>query len=200
VERSAREAPERATNGADLEQIALDVPGCRVARARTWPALDPTYPGVKADGTATVVIVPQLPARRPAPSQGLLRAVRRVIETRRLIGSRILVSGPEYKEVRVRATLRAAVGRDPASVADAARAALDDYLHPLRGGHLSRGWPFGRDVYRPEMLGVLDSVDGVDFVASLELVGPDGETCGNVCLPPMALVDAGEHELTVEVP
>jgi predicted phage baseplate assembly protein len=198
VERSSREAPERATNGVDLERIALDVPGCTVARARTWPALDTRYPGLTADGAATVVILPELPASRPEPSAGLLRTVQRVIAGRRLVGSRIVVSGPVYLEVLVRARLRAAVGREPAAVADAARAALDAYFHPLTGGRNQRGWPFGRDVYRPEILGLLDAVDGVDYVVELELVGPEGETCANVCLPPTGLVAAGPSELTVE--
>lgn len=193
-----REAPERATNGADLERIALDAPGCRVARARTWPALDAAYPGLKADGAATVVILPELPAEQPQPSPGLLRAVRRIIERRRLVASRIVVAGPTYVEVRVRARLRAAVGREPASVVDAAQRALNRYLHPLTGGRNSRGWPFGRNVYRPEILGVLDAVDGVESVAELELLRTNGETCGNVCIPPTALVAAGTHEISVE--
>ena len=195
---AGREPPERATNGVDLERIVRGVPGCRVARARAWPALDARYPGLEADGTATVVILPELPATRPEPSPGLLQAVRRVVERRRLVASRIVVAGPAYVEMHVRARLHALVGRDPADVAAAAHAALDTYLHPLTGGRDGRGWPFGRDVYRPEILGVLDGADGVDYVVSLDLVGPDGATCGNVCLPPTALVAAGPHELEVE--
>jgi predicted phage baseplate assembly protein len=196
---AGREAPERGMNGPDLERIVLDVPGCRVARARAWPGVDARWPAIEAAGEATIVILPELPAARPEPSPGLLREVRRVVERRRIVGSQILVTGPTWVEVTVRARLKAVVGREPAAVADAARAAIDAYLHPLTGGRVGRGWPFGRDVYRGEILGVLDAAHGVDYVVELELVGPDGETCGNVCVPPTALVAAGAHTIEAEL-
>jgi len=75
--------------------------------------------------------------------------------------------------------------------------AIDAFLHPLHGGPAGTGWPFGRDVVRTEVLQVLDDVDGVDHVIALDLVGPDGASCGNLCLGPLGLVAAGEH--TIEV-
>jgi hypothetical protein len=76
--------------------------------------------------------------------------------------------------------------------------ALDRFFHPLRGGPDGDGWPVGRDVYRAEVLQVLDETDGSDHVLALELVdGRGNASCGNLCLPPTALVAAGPHEIEV---
>jgi len=60
------------------------------------------------------------------------------------------------------------------------------------------GWPFGRSVYRAEVLQVIRSVAGVDHVESLELSG-DGAapTCGNLCVGPLQLVAPGTHSITI---
>jgi hypothetical protein len=60
------------------------------------------------------------------------------------------------------------------------------------------GWPFGRDVYRAEVMQVIDGVAGVDHVLTLELSG-DGSPpqCGNLCLAPTQLVTAGPHVIEV---
>ena len=77
-------------------------------------------------------------------------------------------------------------------------AALNKFLDPLVGGPDGSGWPFGRDVYRSEIMRIIDEVPGVDYVASLELIGGDGQPqCGNVCLGPTWLVAAGTHQIIV---
>ena len=190
------EPPERALTGADLERITLGVPGRRVVRARAFPELDAALPGLRAAGTATVVVLPSLPAARPLPSDSLLAAVRAHLEPRRIVGTRLVVAGPTYVDVIVRARLALVSGAAAADAIDAARAALDAYLHPLTGGRDGRGWPFGRDVYRADILAVLDGAKGVASVISLDLAGTDGmPTCGNLCVPATALVAAGVHVL-----
>ncbi len=60
------------------------------------------------------------------------------------------------------------------------------------------GWPFGRDVYRSEILQVIDGVAGVDNVLSLELSSDGGEAqCGNLCLGPTDLAVSGTHSIEV---
>jgi hypothetical protein len=75
-------------------------------------------------------------------------------------------------------------------------AALNAFLNPLRGGPAGRGWPFGRDVYRSEILEVIDKTSGVDHVEDLELVGGSSDPqCGNLCVGPLMLVTPGKHEI-----
>jgi predicted phage baseplate assembly protein len=196
-----RHAPARATTIADYERLAIDVPGTRIRRARAWANLDPNLSCYDADGTVTLVIVPSLPKGRPVPGRGLIRAVRRYLERRRVIGTRLLVVGPEYLTVEVRASVRAHRNADSSQVESRIRSALEDFLDPLRGGPAGLGWPFGRDVYRSEIMAVIDGVAGVDHVSSCALVG-DGvaASCDNLCVPPTSLVTSGSHALKVDRP
>ncbi len=194
----ARAAPSRAVTLLDFERLALDVPGTRVARVRARAGIDPAYPCVQAPGTVTVVVVPALPRQRPQPTEGLLRAVRCFLDHRRVLGTRLVVVGPRYLDVSVRATVRTEAGARLERVRAAVLQALDGFLDPLSGGPDGRGWPFGRDVFRSEILAVIDGVPGVDHVLALELVGGASPAqCGNLCVGPTWLVAPGQHAIEV---
>jgi predicted phage baseplate assembly protein len=185
----------------DYERLALEVPGTRVRRAMAWANLDPGYPGLAAAGTVTVVVVPSLPRGRPRPSAGLLRAVRRYLDRRRVLCTRLVVTGPEYLTVTVRARVQAFRNADPDRVRAAVIEALHGWFDPLGGGPGRRGWPFGRDVYRSEVFAQIDAVPGVDHVISCVVVAEGREVaCGNVCLPPTWLVASGDHAIEVVRP
>jgi phage-related baseplate assembly protein len=127
-----------------------------------------------------------------------LAAIQSYLDRRSLVGTRLLVVGPQYLEVRVRAKLVLIPGAKSQRIIAAVSSALDLFLSPLLGGPTGRGWPFGRDVYRSEILEVIDRTPGVDHVEDLELVGAAGEPqCGNLCVGPLMLVAAGAHELSV---
>ena len=193
-----RARPPRAATLLDFERIALEVPGTAIRRARAWAGIDPALPGALAEGTVTVVIVPGLPAARPVPTGATLAAVRGWLCARRTLGTRLVVTGPDYQQVTVRTDLQALPGVDADRVRADAQAALAAYLHPLTGGPVGRGWPFGRDVFRADVLAELDRVAGVDHVVTLELsVAGRDPGCGNICVGPLQLVVSGEHEVRV---
>ena len=79
---------------------------------------------------------------------------------RKTLGTRLVVVGPRYVTVTASATLRPLRGADPAAVAAAALDALRGFIDPLRGGPAGRGWPFGRDVHRTEILALLERCGG----------------------------------------
>lgn len=194
---ASREAPVRAIAAADVEALAMETPGTRIARVAVRPNLYPGFDCVRAPGVIAVVVVPSLPAARPAPSAGLIRAVTRRLEPRRTIGTRVVVTGPGYLEVAAVARIRAFDGVDRARLAGDVADALDGFLHPLHGGPDRTGWPLGRDVFRAEVMQVIDEVAGVDHVLSLELRAGGAATCGNVCLRPTWLPAAGAHRIEV---
>jgi predicted phage baseplate assembly protein len=187
----------RAVTAADIAQLVRTTPGTRIARVGVLPELHPAFPCVRAPGIVTVIAVPCLPAGRPVPSPGLRRAVAAWLASHRLVGTRFEVTGPRYVTVNVRATLAARRLAVPADVRRRVAAVLDEFLDPLRGGPARTGWPFGRDVVRAEVLQLIDDVAGVDRVVALDLLGPDGVSCGNLCLGPLELADPGEHEIEV---
>jgi predicted phage baseplate assembly protein len=139
-----------------------------------------------------------MPGPRPTPSPGLLREVAARLERRRVIGTRVTVVGPRYLEVSVKARVRALDGVNRPALRARVASALDRFFHPLTGGPDGTGWPFGRDVFRSEVLQVIDETEGVDHVLSLEL-SAEGcpPTCGNLCLPATWLPAAGPHEIEV---
>ena len=190
--------PTRAVNELDFERLALSVPGTRVKRAYALSNFHPDYPQREAPGVVSVAIVPELPDTRPRPSRGLRRAVYCYLEWRRLVTTQIKVVGPRYVEVRVRAEVQPCEGVDRNKLRTAIIAALDQFMDPLEGGPNGEGWPFGRDVYRSEILQVIDDVPGVDYVVRLTLFSnPGGTVSGNLSVGPLYLVTPGKHDIEV---
>ena len=192
------ESSDRAVSLKDYELLAVRTPGTQVARVTARGNLHPSFPCLQAPGMITVIVLPFLPQGRPVPSPGLLATVGAYLRRRRVVGTRVEVVGPTYLDLSVQAEVQALAGVNKAALQNAVVAALNRFLDPLVGGPDGTGWPFGRDVYRSEIMRVIDEVSGVDYVASLELIGDDGQPqCGNVCLSPTWLVAAGTHQITV---
>jgi len=188
----------RAVSLADHEQLALQTPGTRIARVKALANLHPAFPCLAAPGIVTVIVLPFLPAGRSVPTQGLLRAVRSYLSRRRVIGSRVEVVGPTYLDVAVQAGVQSLAGTNATILTQAIVDALNRFLDPLVGGPAGTGWPFGRSVYRAEIMRIIGAVTGVDYITSLDLIaGNSGPQCGNVCLGPTGLVVAGTHQITV---
>jgi hypothetical protein len=188
----------RAVTLVDYESLAMNTPGAGLARASARANLHPGFPCYKATGIITVIILPYLPSDRPFPSAGLIRTVAAYLTRRRVIGTRVEVVGPTYLEVTVRAQVQALPGTDKSSLQIRVRDALERFFHPLLGGPTGSGWPFGRDVYRSEVLQTIDETPGVDNVLSLELIaGTSAPQCGNICIGPMGLVASGSHQIEI---
>jgi predicted phage baseplate assembly protein len=187
----------RAVTLADYEALALGTPGVRLARVVARANAHPGFPCVNAVGVVSVMILPFLPTDRPVPSAATCRAVAAHLKPLRLIGTRIEVTGPTYMEVSVRASVRFQRTAVAADIRQRVSEALDSFLHPLRGGPAGSGWPLGRDIVRSEVLQVIDEVPGVDHVVGLELVGPRGGSCGDLCLGPLDLVVSRAHAIEV---
>jgi len=188
----------RAVTLADYERLAVETPGTRIARVTARANLHPDFPCFKAPGMITVIILPFLPTGRPVPTPGLIQTVVSYLRSRRVIGTRVEVVGPTYLDVTVAATLQSKQGTDKTQLQAAALKALTTFLDPLVGGPDGKGWPFGRDVYRAEIMRILCEVTGVDHVASLALVPGEGPAqCGNLCLGPTWLVASGLHRIQI---
>lgn len=188
----------RAVTLEDYEELAKKTPGARLARAAARANLHPSFPCFQAPGIITLIILPDMPVARPMPSKGLLRLVAAYLHYRRIIGTRLEVVAPSYLEVSVSATVKAHEGMSMASLQRRIVEALNDFINPLTGGPDRTGWPFGRDVYRSEVMQVIDEVVGVDYVISLDLIAEGCEPqCGNVCLAPTWLATSGEHTIKV---
>jgi hypothetical protein len=190
--------PERAVTLGDCEALALETPGTSIARAAAVANYCAGLQCYSAPGFITVVIVPYLPSGQPVPSSGLIGAVKAYLNRRKVIGTRVEVTGPDYLEVTVTASVKALAGQSKTAVSAAVVAALQQFLDPLTGGPDGTGWPLGRGVYVSEVLQMIADVPGVDHVTSLALEADGcGKQCGNVCLNPLALTVSGSHQIQV---
>jgi predicted phage baseplate assembly protein len=164
--RAAREmkANERAVALDDFAMLAKRTPGALVARSAA-------YVTVGGDGTRliNVVIVPQSKETKPVPAEAAIQRVCRYLDERRLITTQLRVAGPTYHDIDVVLDLRATDDADLRTVKNAVEQRLRDYLHPLRGGTDSQGWPFGRNVFYSELLREIMVQPGVLRVEDLTL-------------------------------
>ena len=198
--RADREAPLRAVTLDDHEVLALATPGARIARAEARANIHPGFPCLLAPGIVTVLVLPHLPVDRPEPTAGLREVVAEWLNDHRVIGSRIEVAGPVYAPVSVRAEVGVSAGARSSDLAALIAERIDRFLDPLTGGPDGNGWPFGRDVYRSELLQLIAETEGVEHVRALELVDAAGNvSCGNFCVGPFGLPLALPHQITRSV-
>lgn len=160
----------RAITPPDYETLAREASPA-VAFVRAIATRDSS--GRPLPGWVTLLIIPQNEDPRPWPSFGLRQAILKYIEERapaELVGTgQIYVTGPDYLPVDVNATIAPVDPAEAGTVEKAARQALEDFLHPLRGGPDHRGWDLGRNVYMSDVAAVLERVNGVDYVKELAL-------------------------------
>jgi predicted phage baseplate assembly protein len=187
----------RAVTAADYEVLALETPGTELARAAAIPNFHPAFECLQAQGIITVIVVPNMPVAQPWPSPGTRELVARHLDRRRMVGTRVEVVAPRYVPVSILARVRALAGASATQVRQRVVDELNAFLNPLTGGPDGTGWPFGRDVYRSEILQVIDGVEGVDYVASLDMQTGGCSTCGNICVRSTWLATYGTHSIEV---
>jgi hypothetical protein len=113
--------------------------------------------------------------------------IKRFLDPRRLITTRLVNLAPLLRRVDIRATVVAAGDRNLADLQSALYRKVYDFLSPLHGDFDGRGWRLGRNVYRSQLFRLLESAEGVDHVETLVLSPVDAQ--GNVEIAP--------HELPV---
>lgn len=179
----------RAVTVEDFEDLAYAA-SADVARAKAIPAFsdDGTQPGMIG-----LIVVPQSDIRRPIPSLGLLEQVKAYLQARCPATAKVWVAGPVWVEVKVTTD----VVPTSLAVADQVeiriKAALERFLHPLTGGPLGKGWPFGRLPYLSDLYALVESVEGVDHVQAL-IVDP---TPDQRPLSGPFLIYSGQHQVTL---
>jgi hypothetical protein len=193
----AAAVPARAVTLPDLERVAFATPGTELARVRALADVDLDVRCASAPGTVSVTIVPFLPVGRPEPTPELIACVARQLARHKTLGTRIRLSGPTYTTVDVAASVVVTRGTDPDKTRTSVERAIRTFLDPLIGGPDGRGWPFGRDVYRTEVMTVVGGVPGVELVADVSVVTDRCDACPNACVPDGALVTLGSLDVEV---
>jgi hypothetical protein len=111
------------------------------------------------------------------PRDEFLSALTLFFQSRRLIGTRVHVLGPDYTGFWLSASIYLKDDARPQEVKLELNKLLDAYFDPRTGGREGTGWPFGRDVHVSDIYARLDGVRGVEFVEDLQI-----ETSGDMPL------------------
>jgi hypothetical protein len=141
-------------------------------------------PSELEDAQSHVTLVP-LFAATTVPVAILWERMRRFLDPRRLITTRLNFMAPQYRQVDVNAAVVVAADRNVADVDAALRSRIAGFLSVERGELDGRGWRLGRNVYESQIARVLEETDGVDHVTQLALNPADAE--GNVEIAPHQL-------------
>lgn len=183
---------DRAVTPADYGVLAVNAPGALVARAQGVAGLHPDYPGVPVPGVVGVLCVGQdrHTGQPPGPTEDDLRAVTTFLAAQAApAGVQVAAASPGFHRVRIEAWVVLDPDADQANLLNTAGAALDDYLHPLSGGDLGTGWPFGGPLQHVPLVRRLLAVSGVWAVPQLNVVvdGVRYPPCTDVPIPPNSL-------------
>ena len=198
---------DRAVTAQDYEDLAM-LASSEVARVKCFPLQDLAV-GIDLNeskkGVVSLVVVPYSTSAKPYPDLELFDTVRSHLERRRAAEARLVIVGPKYVRVAVRAEVvpsaAAAVGNLEANIVGA----LSRFLHPLTGGAEGAGWNFGRKPHASDIYAVIESVADVGYVRSLKLSA--ATEVGDVETPvdfdelsdgqDYFLVYSGEHEINL---
>ncbi len=195
----------RAVTAEDFEQLAHDV-APEAARVSCVADADQSA-GVR------VLVVPHVAGDDVGrinredlnPHPDTLERISTSLDSRRLVGTRLLVQPPDYTWLTAVVSLSARPRFDRAEVRAEVLRALYRLYDPLSGGPDGTGWPFGRSVQSHEVHAALARIPGVDMSREVRVslfpaeadTGRRGETVQRLDLPDIGLVYSYEHQVRV---
>jgi predicted phage baseplate assembly protein len=195
----------RAVTREDFEDLAREVA----------PEAARVYCVGSADGAVRVLVIPHLPdnpldrieRRELDPPLETLARIAAHLDERRMLGTRLVVEPPGYRQLTVVVSAFARPGYPPPDVRDEVLGALNRLFHPLRGGPDGTGWPLGRAVQAQEVALVLAALPGIDMSRELAVqlfpdtagraAGQAGGRVERVELAPTELIFSFEHQVRI---
>ena len=170
----------RAVTAADFEHITLQT-SRSIARVRCLPATS----SQGSSGTVTVVVVPAVPEALLAGNLAALHVqdplrqeVQAALDNARLMTTVLRVTEPRYIGVQVRARIIPQDYIQPGLVERDVQMELARYLTPLRvddrqplllAGETWEGWQFGRDLFKAEIISLIQQVPNVKYVVDVQV-------------------------------
>lgn len=200
----------RAVTVEDFSYLASQAGG--VAKATAIPLMHPDFPEIGVPGAVTAVIVPDSDDLAPVPSSDLVQAVARYLNDYRLITTELFVTGPEYVEIKVEASIAAQPYASFDTVTQDVLAALQFYLDPLaripKNGHISEatlqaagteGWNFGESLHPTNLFSVILGVEGVAWVRTMtvSIGGKQQDMSKPIPVRRHGLFSSGAHQVIV---
>lgn len=177
---------DRAVTFEDFEDLAFQA-SPDVARAIAVNP-DPTGYNHNPRGRVRLIILPASQEAQPRPSPQLLRTIETYLAVRCAAAVQLQVGAvapEEWVPVSIRVTVAATSFEQQATLKETIEAALRRFLHPLNGGFAQKGWNFGQRPRKSDVYRLLEAIEGVDHVQSLEICPAE--------YPAVFLIYSGEH-------
>ena len=125
--------------------------------------------GNSVPGLMTVVIVPDLPDPKPAPTAEILQIVEAYLKERTPNIGKLKVAGPIYYQVNVKAELVTTDLEAVSEIENQVKRKIEEFLHPLTGGTEGKGWDFGQIPSTSDFYSLLSDISGVSYVKDLDI-------------------------------
>lgn len=150
----------------------------KIARVKCLPErdLEAADKLAAAPGYVSLIVVPETgdgAAPWLAPSAALKSGLLSFFDSRRLITTRVRVTGPTYVPISISATIYLKDYADPNEVTAAGKKALQDAFHPIHGSDDGKGWPFGGNLNLSTIYALLDGIRGIDFTEDVVVTVAD---------------------------
>lgn len=158
----------RAVSKQDFADVVKQTPGIELGRVEILPLFNPDNPDGLTPGAVTILVIPNATGA-PEPDLFFLNAVCNFLEPRRLVTTELNVRGPQYVGVSASVGVDVVAGRDIATVLQAVREAVQQYLSPIPSGSNTTGWPLSKPVDPTGILVEALKVDGVSNVKPVRL-------------------------------
>lgn len=166
--------PQRAVTGEDYEYLArsleLNGPsGPKIVRAlclmrSNLETPDNQFGEFYHPGHVSVVVLPGKELHVDDLAR-FLELTRNELDRKRLLTTRLHVTGPHYLFVSIGASIHSSPGVHLDEIRINVLEKLNNYFDPFPGGGPDgEGWPFGRAIHIPEIVEQLENVEGVAFI------------------------------------
>lgn len=197
---------ERAVTTGDYEHLATvylnnEVPP-GVARVRCLPPVSANGP----QAPIRLLLVPNRNYGDRGPitpdvltlPEGMAAKVEDYLNAHSVLTTSVKAQAPEYVQVAVFARMKARTRDQSDAVRHEAEVRLYRFLHPTTGGPAGdrAGWPFGRSLYLTDVLALLQTIPGLDYIEWLTLQPAGGERShGPIVLGADQLILSGQHQI-----
>lgn len=120
------------------------------------------------EGHLTLIVLPRI---SPGDTTALRNTLKRFLNQRRLITTRLHIVEPSYVQVTVSATLYLHDSANFRVVQEEANRRIQAFFAPQNSQEYwqGQGYPFGRYIYISEIYQILDNLPGVDYVEDVRL-------------------------------
>lgn len=134
--------------------------------------LEFSKPDEEKPGNVSVIIIPgcredSVYCKDGLPTNELKEEIKEYLDSRRLITTRVHVVEPYYQTVTLELEIALEDNTDENSVTNKVIDRIHTYFDPVKGGQEGKGWPLGRDLYRPEIYHLLEGIQGIDHVVDI---------------------------------